>query len=151
MMRLQPLYRVRFAAPEATFVTINGPRGTHMQLFAVLEGRCEGRITGRFHGTNHPQSRADGVFQPDVQGIIETDDGATLFFDHQGYGRPYPAGRRQIVGTFRHLTSDERYSWLNDVICVATGEVREAAPPPAASETQFVIDVAELIWEALDE
>jgi hypothetical protein len=99
-MQLKPLYRVQFAPREGAFVTISGPRGTHSQLFVILEGRCEGHITGRFYGANHPQSRADGVFQPDFQGIIETDDGAKLFFDHQGYGRPYPAERRQIVGTF---------------------------------------------------
>src|SRR5687767_6030387 len=132
-MQLKPLYRVRFAAREADpaiSVTLNGPRGSHTQLFVILEGRCEGRVTGRFFGANHPQSRADGVFQPDFQGVIETEDGATIMFDHRGYGRPYPVGRRQIVGTFRHISGDERYHWLNDVVCAATGEVRESEGAP---------------------
>jgi hypothetical protein len=148
-MQFKPLYRVRFAPRESTSVTINGQRGTHIQLFAIHEGRCEGRITGRFHGANHPQSLVDGGFQPDFQGIIETDDGATIFFDLQGYGRAYPPGRRQIVGAFRHLSGDERYQWLNDVVCVATGEVRESVTE--GELTKFVIDVAELIWEPIAE
>jgi hypothetical protein len=65
------------------------------------EGRffflAEGRISGLFRGANHPSRRGDGTFLPDFQGVIETDDGAEVLFDYQGYGRAYPVGRRQIV------------------------------------------------------
>ena len=37
-----------------------------------------------------------------------------------------------------HVSDDERYRWLNDVVCVGTGEVRP---------DRLFIDVAELIWE----
>jgi hypothetical protein len=76
--------------------------------------------------------------------VIETGDGAELFFDWRGYGRAYPAGRRQIVLAATHLTEDERYRWLNDVVCVGTGEVRAR---PDRDSPDLVIDVAELIWE----
>ena len=35
--------------------------------------------------------------------MIETDDGATIMSEWHGYGRAYPAGRRQIVGSVFHL------------------------------------------------
>jgi hypothetical protein len=82
-----------------------------------------------------------------MQGVIETDDGAVILVDSQVYGRAYPAGRRQIVVTSTHVSSDERYAWLNDVVCVAVGEVRTLD----SGETLLVIDVAELIWEPIAE
>ena len=65
-------------------------------------------------GANHPRRRVDGTYCPDFQGVVETDDGAEVMFDWRGYGRAYPAGRRQIVVTGTHLSADERYRWLND-------------------------------------
>ena len=76
---------------------------------------------------------------------IETDDGATVMFEWHGYGRAYPVGRRQIVGAAFHLSEDERYRRLNDVVCVSVGEVRAWEDGP----TDLVVDVAELVWEAV--
>ena len=59
-------------------------------------------------------------------------------FDYFGYGRPYPPEARQIVSAATHLSDDERYRWLNDVMCVGTGEVRPG---------ELMFDVAELAWE----
>lgn len=53
-------------------------------------------------------------------------------------------GRRQIVLAATHLADDDRYRWLNDVVCAATGEVRTRAD---GSGVDLVLDVAELIWE----
>lgn len=151
-MQLKPLYRIRFTYPGEWGVTLSGSRGTQAFYYFIAEGRCEGRITGRYRGTNHPAQRVDGTFVPDFQGVIETDDGATILFDSHGYGRTYPAGRRQIVSTTTHISSDERYQWLNDVVCVGVGEVRAPSPDnPAQITVELVIDVAELIWEPLPE
>ena len=43
----------------------------------------------------------DRTFVPDFQGVIETEDGATVFFDMHGYGRAYPVARRQIGALLR--------------------------------------------------
>jgi len=77
---------------------------------------------------------------PDFHGVLETDDGATILVELGGYGRAYPAGRRQIVGWVKHLSADERYRRLNDVVCACAGEVR-------AAEGELVLEVAELVWE----
>jgi hypothetical protein len=80
--------------------------------------------------------------------VIETDDDATVMVECHGYGRAYPAGRRQIVGSVLHLSDSDRYRRLNDVVCVCVGEVRTPADPDQPS-SDLVMDVAELIWEPI--
>ncbi len=147
-MRLEQLYRIRFTYPESWMVGLEG--GWEQHLF-LAEGRCEGSISGRFRGANFPQRRtAAGPFRPDLRAVIDTDDGATIMFELQGYGRAYPPGRRQIVGSVFHLSDSDRYRPLNDAVCVCVGEVR--APDDRDRESSdLVIDVAELIWEPIAE
>lgn len=146
-MRLEPLYRVSFTYPEAWGIGLEG--GWEQYLF-IAEGRCQGTISGRFRGANFPRRRTDqGPFCPDFRAVIETDDGATLMVEIHGYGRAHPAGRRQIVGSVLHLSDDDRYHRLNDVVCVCVGEVRAAADPDR--EPDLVMDVAELVWEPIAE
>lgn len=90
------------------------------------------------------------TFTPDFQGFIETEDGALIMFDYQGYGRAYPKGRRQIVGAAWHTSEHEKYRWLNDAICVFTGEVRSPARPQEQiqqADVELVLELSELIWE----
>jgi hypothetical protein len=137
-LRLEALYRVRFTYPEEWAVELEG--GWQQHLF-LAEGRCEGAVTGRFRGANFPQRRTgDGPFVPDFRAAIETGDGATVYFECHGYGRAYPPGRRQIVGSVLHLSDDERYRRLNDVVCVCVGEVRASEDPGASPE---------LVWEPI--
>ena len=117
---------------------------TESQHFLIGEGRCEGRIAGRFRGANHPRRRTDQTFLPDFQGAIETHDGATIIFDYRGYGRSYPAAGRQVVASGTHLSADRRYRWLNDAVWAIAGEVRADD-----GGTEIVLDVAELVWEPL--
>jgi hypothetical protein len=142
-MRTAPLYRVRFRYPESWMIPLGGEAAAEGQHFFLAEGRCEGRVTGRFRGANHPRRRGDGTFLPDFQGVITTDDGATIYFDYRGYGRAYPPGRRQIVAAATHLSADERYRWLNDSLSVGTGEVRTLAD----GSWELVVDWAEVVWE----
>lgn len=151
-MRLEPLYTVRFRYPADWSVSLTGALGTEEHHFFFAEGTCTGRIAGKFHGANHPRRRTDKTFTPDFQGAIETDDGATIMFDYQGYGRAYPPGRRQIVTAAWHVSSDERYAWLNDVICIGAGEVRWPDKPPEQVEqveVALLIEFSEVIWELL--
>jgi hypothetical protein len=147
-MRLEPLYRVRFAYPEEWAIELEGGWQQH---FFIAEGRCESGTSGRFRGANFPLRRtSEGPFQPDFRAVIETDDGATIMVELRGYGRAYPIGRRQIVGSVLHLSDDARYRRLNDVVCVCVGEVR-AAVDPDVDDADLVIDVAELIWEPIED
>jgi hypothetical protein len=145
-LRLEQLYRVRFTYPESWVVGLEGGWQQHLLL---AEGRCEGTISGRFRGANFPYRRtAAGPFCPDVRAVIDTDDGATIMFECHGYGRAYPPGRRQIVGSVLHLSDSDPYRRLNDVVCVCVGEVR-APTDPNQESSDLVLDVAELIWEPI--
>ena len=96
---------------------------------------------------NFPYRRTEtGPFMPDFRAAIDTDDGATVLFECHGYGRAYPPGRRQIVGSVLHVSEDDRYRRLNDVVCVCVGEVRASADENESSP-ELVLDVAELVWE----
>jgi uncharacterized protein DUF3237 len=144
-MRLEQLYRVRFDYPEGWSVDLEGGWQQHLYL---AEGTCEGKVSGRFRGANYPQRRtSSGPFCPDLRAVIETNDGALVMVECHGYGRAYPAGRRQIVGSVLHLSDDDRYSRLNDVVCVCVGEVRTTEGPGPTSD--LVMDVAELVWEPI--
>jgi hypothetical protein len=91
-VQLEFLYRVRFTYSGGWGADLSGPDNPEGQFFFSAEGRCEGRISGRFRGANHSYRRGDGTFLPDFQGVIETDDGAEVLFDYRGYGpssRPY--------------------------------------------------------------
>ena len=136
-MRLEPLYRMEFTYPHGWSVAL-GDDGTEGQHLYLAEGHCEGDVSGSLRGVNHPRRRGDGTFCPDFHGAILTDDDATVLFDCGGFGRSYPQGARQIVCWLTHVSEDPRYRWLNDVVCVGTGEVRPE---------QLFIDVAQLIWE----
>ena len=82
--------------------------------------------------------------------MIKTDDGATVLVEWHGYGRAYPGGRRQVVGSVTHLSDREPYWRLNDAVCVCVREVRTPADPTRES-SDLVLDVAELIWEPIDD
>ena len=146
-MRLEPLYRIRFTYPEGWTVALEGGWEQH---FFLAEGTCEGTITGRFRGVNFPLRRTvTGPFVPDFRAVIETTDGATIMFECHGYGRAYPPGRRQIVGSVTHASDSERYRRLNDVVCVCVGEVRAASDRSTKDSPDLVMDVAELVWEPI--
>jgi hypothetical protein len=106
--------------------------------FFLADGRCDGRLTGRLRGANDPIRRTDETLVPDSQGVIESDDGVAVLFAWRGYGRAYPPQARQIVLSATHVSDDDRYRWLNDVICVGTGEVRP---------TELIVEIAEVLWE----
>jgi len=145
-MRIEPLYRVTFTTPEAWSVEFDGTNGKEGQSFLIAEGRTEGRVAARYRAANFPRRRTDGALLPDFRGVLETDDGATVLFSWHGYALPRAGSKLELAGSMTHLSRDERYARLNDVVCVVGGEVR-----PRAGEDGFevVFDVSELVWEPL--
>lgn len=146
-MRLEPLYRATWTTPESWSVQLGGATGTEGRSFFIAEGRSHGRLSARLRAANYPRLRVDGTLTPDFSGVLETDDGATVLFSWQGYARLGDAGMRELVGSIRHVTDDERYAWLNDRLCAIVGEVR----PRVTGGFEVVVDVSEIVWEPLDE
>jgi hypothetical protein len=144
-MRLEPMYRLTFRYTDEWGVHLDRAPSRAGAYFFIAEGRCTGSISGRFRAANHPLRRGDGTFLPDLHGVIETDDGATVVLDMHGYGRAYPVGARQVVVAMTHVSDDPRYVHLNDRLAVGCGEVRRLSD----DDTELVIEVQELIWEPI--
>ena len=143
-MRLEPLYRATFTTPEAWSVELEGEHGTEGRSFLLAEGRLDGRLSARLRAANFPRRRVDGALTPDFRGVLETDDGATILYAWQGYGRPGDGAARELVGSVTHETGDPRYAWLNTVVCALAGEVR---PREDGAGFDVVYEVSELVWE----
>jgi hypothetical protein len=144
-VRLEPLYHCTFEPTERWSVKLDGAAGTERQGFLLVEGRADGRLSGRLRAANSPRQRTDGTQTPDFRGVIETDDGAVVYFTWQGYGRAPDDGPSQLLGRITHLSDDARYSWLNQAVCVLTGEVRPRGP----DRFDVVLEVSELVWEPM--
>jgi hypothetical protein len=132
-VKTEPLYTLSFRYDESATVR----RADAVDQLLAGRGRCEGRVSGDFHGTNRARRRGPGPFEPDYHGVIATDDGATILWDLNGYGWP-DAGR--VLATIKHVTADAAYEFLNEALCVANGEVRGR---------EITLDVAELVWEPI--
>lgn len=153
-MRLEPLYRLRFDYPESWSAEVKGDGGSEEQHLLYAEGSVEGRVNGLFKGANFARRRTDRRFLTDFRGVIQVKEGGTIILECRGFGRPHtpeydkasPEGR-QWVAALTHVTELEKYRWLNDVICVGTGQVRPKPADNPANPTDLVLDVAELIWE----
>ena len=100
---------------------------------AVAFGGGDGWLTGeRLSGTtrwsNFPRRREDGTFLPNVTGVIETDDGATVLYETTGVSLAPPEGstHRLVTSTVRFHADAEPYRWLNAVVAVEEGVVDAA-------------------------
>jgi hypothetical protein len=110
-MKLEPLYRLEFDYRPIATVEL----GEHAHGVLRGEGRCDGRVSGAWQGFNRARSRGPGLYEPDFHGAIQTDDGATILWDIAGVAVPEEA---RGVLAIKHVTADERYAFLNDVLCV---------------------------------
>ena len=98
-----------------------GPLGQRM-IFDVTGGWFEGpKLKGEVlpSGGDWLRVRSDNVMELDVRATMKTDDGAIIYVSYTGLLKlPPPTYFRT---TPRLYTGDERYAWLNDIICVAIG------------------------------
>lgn len=111
------------------------PTGTR-QVFDVTGGTFEGpRLRGVLlpSGGDWIQFGADGIGRLDVRATLATDDGANIYMQYVGIGDFAAAGEKlargesidygeiHFVTSPRFETGDERYAWLNRIVCVAEG------------------------------
>jgi hypothetical protein len=89
-------------------------------------GTASGQIVGSVVWSNYPRRRSDGRMLPNARGLITTDDGASILFELRGrtiFDEDDPSGRQNLVGWFE--AEDERYRWLNDIVCIAEGRIHD--------------------------
>ena len=94
-------------------------------------GSGDGAVTGEIQGTvvwaNYPRRREDGVWTPDLRGVITTDDGSDVLMSIHGQSveERAPGNRRAILARVELTTEAEPYRWLNTCFLAGEGEIDE--------------------------
>ena len=140
-MKLQALFKADIELAPAQELGA-GPLGRR-RIIAITGGRFFGqRLSGRVlpGGADWQVIRADGVAELDARYTLETEDGALVYVRNRGY-RHGPADVLKRLAAGENMdpaqyymrttpifeTGDERYAWLNRIVCVARGARRPAA------------------------
>jgi hypothetical protein len=95
--------------------------------FGLGDGEVSGEIEGKAIWANYPRRRQDGVWMPNLRGVITTQDDTELLLSVHGQSvqEQAPASRRAILARVELTTEAERYGWLNTCFLVAEGEIDE--------------------------
>lgn len=139
-MKLRALFKADIELAPAQELGA-GPLGRR-RIIAITGGRFFGeRLSGRVlpGGADWQVIRADGVAELDARYTLETADGALVYVRNRGYrhgpaellkrlaaGENVDPGRYYMRTTPLFETGDERYAWLNRMVCVASGARRPA-------------------------
>jgi hypothetical protein len=119
--------------PEAVGDTPFGGRS----IFIVKGGTFEGpklRGTLRPGGGDWLLSRPDGAAELDVRATLQTDEGALIYLHYRGIlditqdvlrrvfsGEDVPLSEYYFRTSPRFEAGNEKYAWLNKVVCVGVG------------------------------
>jgi hypothetical protein len=128
-MRSRPLMTLRLnTAPTQNIGA--GPHGTRV-TFPITGGSFEGdRLRGKVlpGGDDWTVKRSDGVVELDLRITLETDDRAIIDMTFEGIrddGAPEASYFRTVP---RFETAEPKYSFLNRLLAVGTGEIRTDGP-----------------------
>ena len=140
-MQLQTLFRAEIFLDRPLELG-DTPQGRR-RIIGITGGRFSGeRLSGRVlpGGADWQVIRADGVADLDARYTLETGDGALIYVRNRGYRHgPADVLKKLSLGeavdpslyymrtTPSFETGDARYSWLNRMVCVATGARHAAA------------------------
>ena len=128
-MRLEALCRISMRYTRGSWHRPYGERGDDSEGagFGHGEGSVSGAIDGDVLWANAPRRRQDGVWTPDLRGVIATRDGSELLLSIRGQSvEEQPAGRfRAILARVELTTEAADYRWLNTCFLVGEGEIDE--------------------------
>jgi hypothetical protein len=134
-MRSCPLMTLHLnTAPTQNVGT--GPRGARL-TFPITGGFFEGdRLRGKVlpGGGDWVVRRHDGVLELDLRITLETDDGALIHMTFEGVRDDGVPGAPYFRTLPRFETSEAKYSFLNRLLAVGTGEIRPDGPVHAIEE-----------------
>ncbi len=127
---------MRYGEPPLRIEPFGGREGA---AYGTGEGRVDGeRLAGTVRWSNWPRRRNDGVWIPNITGVIDTDDGAGVLFSFAGGYSVVEETRgcrhQGIVCPATFLTEDEGYGWLNCLFAVVEGIID--------------METGEILWQA---
>lgn len=143
-LKHSPLITLTLTVDFASMVSIGQTPAGLRRIAPVSGGTFSGdRLKGTVlpGGNDWVLNRADGVMVIDVRLTLQTDDGALIYLTYQGHFLAGPEAMARfakgevldptdyslaIIARFE--CGDPRYSWLNNVIAVGTGEQTRAGP-----------------------
>ena len=116
-MQSELLYTTIQGYIDGTYAEVELYEGAFLQVFGRGEGTVDwdGRA-GSVEWTNFPPRRPDGVFLPDMTGVIRLDGSdRPIMYRLQGISLlPDEDGNRLFSGPVRWYTDDPDLLWLND-------------------------------------
>ena len=117
------------ALPEGSWVRPYGSRGGDEEWagFGTGDGAVTGEIEGTMSWANSPRRRQDGVWTPNLRGVLRTNDGDELVVSIHGQSVEERAAgsRRAILARVELASEAEPYRWLNTCFLVGEGEIDE--------------------------
>ncbi len=128
-MRSSPLMTLRLNTAPTQNVG-PGPHGTRV-TFPITGGSFEGeRLRGKVlpGGSDWTVKRSDGVVELDLRITMETDDGALIQMTFEGIRDDGAPGAPYFRTVPRFETAEPKYSFLNRLLAVGTGEIRADGP-----------------------
>ena len=128
-MQTRPLMTLRLSiAPKQNLGA--GPHGSRV-TFPVTGGSFDGdRLRGKVlpGGGDWVVKRADGVLELDLRVTLETDDGALIHMTFEGIRDDAAPGAPYFWTLPRFDTAATKYSFLNRLLAVGTGEIGADGP-----------------------
>lgn len=131
---------LRYDPDVGLIVTDEGREGAHIGNGggSVTGERISGTIRWSFYTNDCAYVFVQAGLEPppgqhlcttNPGGVIETEDGAKIWFDARGYGlRGFDANaphKWSLTMALQLSTDDERYSWLNQTLSIWVGEFDE--------------------------
>jgi len=107
-----------------------GPHGTRL-TFPIIGGGFEGdRLRGKVlpGGGDWVLKRPDGVLELDLRITLETDDGALIHMTFEGIKDDAGPEGPYFRTLPRFETAEAKYSYLNRLLAVGTGEIGPDGP-----------------------
>ena len=128
-MRSRPLMTLRLSTAPTQNIGA-GPRGTRL-TFPITGGSFEGdRLRGKVlpGGGDWVVQRPDGILELDLRITLETDDRALVHMTFEGIRDDRAPGTPYFRTLPRFETAEAKYSFLNRLLAVGTGEITADGP-----------------------
>lgn len=124
-MRLERLFLLTMRYADGAWARPFG--GREGAGFGSGDGTVSGDVLqGTVRWANAPRRREDGVWTPNLRGVIRTADDADILLTVHGQSVQERAGPgRAIIARLELLTKHDRYRWLNTSFVVGEGEIDE--------------------------
>src|SRR5438445_10690254 len=125
--RLLMTMQVAVAGAQKIGAVPHGSRVTAPIAGGPFEGpRLRGKVLAG--GGDWTLLRADGVVELDLRITLETDDGALIHMTFEGIRDDGAPGAPYFRTVPRFETAEPKYSFLNRLLAVGTGEIRADGP-----------------------